>query len=278
MSSGLVMAPGVYDGLSARAAEVAGAQAIFITGAGVSASVLGTPDFGLMTMTEVRDQTRNIVRATNIPVIADCDTGYGNPLNTIRTVQEFESAGVSALFLEDQVAPKKCGHFAGKQIVSTDEMCQKLKAAIDARVDDQLVIIARTDARAVNDLDDAIARAKTYADTGVDMVFVEAPETVEEVQQVLEELGQTVPVMVNLVEGGKTPMIPQEELEAMGVSLLTYSGSGQKAALKTLDEVYRTLVHKAPIEDIYPSRMMSLDERSHLLGLSSFYELEQRYS
>lgn len=272
------MAPGVYDGLSARAAEVAGAQAIFITGAGVSASVLGTPDFGLMTMTEVRDQTRNIVRATNIPVIADCDTGYGNPLNTIRTVQEFESAGVSALFLEDQVAPKKCGHFAGKQIVSTDEMCQKLKAAIDARVDDQLVIIARTDARAVNDLDDAIARAKTYADTGVDMVFVEAPETVEEVQQVLEELGQTVPVMVNLVEGGKTPMIPQEELEAMGVSLLTYSGSGQKAALKTLDEVYRTLVHKAPIEDIYPSRMMSLDERSHLLGLSSFYELEQRYS
>lgn len=278
MSTGLVMAPGVYDSLSARAAETVGAEAIFVTGAGVSASLLGTPDFGLLTMTEVRDQTRNIVRATNIPVIADCDTGYGNPLNTIRTVQEFEAAGVSALFLEDQVAPKKCGHFAGKQVVDTQEMCRKLEAAIEARTDDQLVIIARTDARAVNGLDDAIERARAYAEVGVDMVFVEAPETTEEVQRVLDEVGPTAPVMVNLVEGGKTPLIPQADLRAMGVSLLTYSGSGQKAALKTLNDVYATLVEEEPLETIYPSRMMSLDERSNLLQLPAFYELEQRYS
>lgn len=274
----LVMAPGVYDALSARAAEAAGAQALFVTGAGVSASLLGTPDFGLLTMTEVRDQVRNIVRSTDLPVIADCDTGYGNAINTIRTVQEFEAAGVSALFLEDQVAPKKCGHFAGKEVVSTYDMCRKLEAALDAREDEQLMIIARTDARAVNGLNDAISRAKAYAEVGVDMVFVEAPQTTEEVEQVLAELDGTAPVMVNLVEGGKTPLIPQEDLQAMGVRLLTYSGSGQKAALKTLRDVYRTLVESEPIENFYPSRMMSLDERSDLLKLPAFYELEQRYS
>lgn len=157
-------------------------------------------------------------------------------------------------------------------------MCHKLEAAIDARTDEQLVLIARTDARAVNGLDDAIARAKAYAEVGVDMVFVEAPETIEEVQRVLHEVGSMVPVMVNLVEGGKTPLIPQTDLKEMGVRLLTYSGSGQKAALKTLYEVYATLVQQEPVETIYPSRMMSLDERSNLLQLPAFYELEQRYS
>lgn len=278
LAEGLVMAPGVYDALSARAAQAAGARAVFVTGAGVAASLLGTPDFGLLTMTEVRDHTRNIVRSIGLPVVADCDTGYGNPLNTIRTVQDFEDAGVAALFLEDQVAPKKCGHFAGKQVVPVAEMCSKLRAALDARRDENLVIIARTDARAVNGLDDALERASAYADAGVDMVFVEAPETAEEVQQVLDALAGRVPVMVNLVEGGKTPMIPTAELREMGVSLLTYSGSGQKAAVKTLLDLYSGLVQEEPISAFYPERMLSLGERSELLGLPSFYEVEQRYA
>lgn len=278
LKDGMVIAPGVYDALSAKIAEAAGAQAVFVTGAGVSASLLGSPDVGLLTMTEVRDHTRNIVRATQIPVVADCDTGYGNPVNVRRTVQEFEDVGVAALFLEDQVAPKKCGHFAGKQVVPVQEMAFKLQAALDARTDPDLVIIARTDARATHGIDEAISRARSYAEVGVDMVFVEAPQTADEVRRVMQELGGTVPVMVNLVEGGKTPLMPIPELRELGVSLLTYSGSAQKVAIKSMQDLYAGLTAERSLEEFYPERMVSLDERSNLLGLPQVYALEERYS
>ena len=199
-----VTAPGVYDCLTARVAEAEGAQAVIVTGAGVAASVLGTPDVGLLTMTEVATQTRNIVNAVDIPVVADCDTGYGNPVNVQRTIREFEHAGVAALFMEDQVSPKRCGHFAGKQIIPAEDMVQKLRAAVDAREDSDLLLIARTDARAVDGPQEAIRRARLYVEAGAEMIFVEAPHSVEELELIAHDLRPLgVPLMCNLVEGGK---------------------------------------------------------------------------
>jgi 2,3-dimethylmalate lyase len=168
----IIVAPGVYDCLSAKLAEKAGFEMVMITGAGIVASVFGYPDMGLITMTEVLNQTRNIVRSVKIPVFADCDTGYGNPLNVFRTIQEFEDAGVAGLFIEDQPVPKRCGHFEGKQVIPMEEMIKKIEAALDARRDPDLVIMARTDARAVYGLDHAIERARAYVEAGADMIFI----------------------------------------------------------------------------------------------------------
>jgi len=274
-----VTAPGVYDCLSARIAELAGARATIVTGAGVSASVLGTPDVGLLTMTEVLNQTRNIVRSVSIPVVADCDTGYGNPINVQRTVQEFENAGVAALFIEDQVSPKRCGHFAGKEVIPAEDMVQKLRAAADARTDPELVLIARTDARAVADLDEAIRRATLYVEAGADMIFVEAPQSHEELAQIGPALAPLdVPLMVNLVEGGRTPLVPVQELSRMGFSLVSFSGSMQKAAIVSMQSLAESLLKTGEVSAFYPERMVSLEQRSAILGLPEYFELERRYA
>lgn len=274
-----VTAPGVYDCLSARLVEQAGFDVTIITGAGMAASILGVPDVGLVSMTESLAQTRNITRSVSIPVIADCDTGYGNPVNVQRTVREFESADVAALFIEDQVSPKRCGHFAGKQIISTDAMVQKIRAAVEVRRDPELLLIARTDARAVEGIDGAVKRSRAYVDAGAEMLFVEAPETEEELGYVGRELASLgVPLMTNLVEGGRTPLLPVARLGELGFSLVTYSGSMQKTAIRSMQGLLGSLRETGDVAEYYPSRMVSLEERSDVLGLPRFFELEQRYA
>jgi 2,3-dimethylmalate lyase len=274
-----VIAPGVYDCLTARVAERAGAPAVIVTGAGVAASVLGTPDVGLMTMTEVLNQTRNIVRSVSVPLVADCDTGYGNPINVQRTVREFENAGVAGLFIEDQVSPKRCGHFSGKQIIEAEDMVQKIRAATDARQDSDLLLIARTDARAVAGPEEAIRRARMYVEAGAEMLFVEAPHTEDELRLIARELSPLgVPLMVNLVEGGKTPLVPVATLSEMGFSFVSFSGSMQKTAIASMKELVESLLRSGEVKDFYPRAMVSLDERSEILGLPRYFELEQRYA
>lgn len=276
---GAVIAPGIYDCLSARIAERAGAPATIVTGAGVAASIMGTPDVGLLTMTEVLNQTRNIVRSVTIPVVADCDTGYGNPINVQRTVREFENAGVAALFIEDQVSPKRCGHFAGKQIIAAEEMMQKIRAAVDARIDRDLLLIARTDARAVAGPDEAIRRARLYVEAGAEMLFVEAPHSEEELRRIGQELQPLqVPLMVNLVEGGRTPLVPVKELADMGFSLVSFSGSMQKTAIAAMQPMVTSLLRTGEVTDFYPDSMVSLEERSEILGLPAYFDLETRYA
>ena len=277
--SGPIVAPGAYDCLTARLIERAGFEATIVTGAGVAASILGVPDLGLVSMTEALTQTRNIASSVSIPIIADCNTGYGNPINVRRTVREFEAAGAAALFIEDQVSPKRCGHFAGKQVIEADEMAQKLCAAVDVRSDPNLVLIARTDARAVHGPDEAIRRARRYVEAGAEMIFVEAPQSKEELETIARELAPLrVPLMVNLVEGGRTPMVPVSELSAMGFKLITFSGSLQKTAIHAMQELLTALRDTGEVSDFYPGRMVSLEERSEILGLPAFFELERRYA
>ena len=272
---GIIVCPGVYDCLSAKLAEKAGFQMVLITGAGVAASILGYPDVGITTMTEVLTQTRNIVRSIDIPVFADCDTGYGNPLNVYRTIQEFEDAGVAGLFLEDQTSPKRCGHFEGKQLISQGEMIKKIEAALDARRDPDLVIMARTDARAVSGLDAAIERARAYVKAGADMIFIEAPQSVEELRKVGRSVD--VPTMANLVEGGKTPIVSVRELEEMGFKFASFSGSAQKMAIRAMQELFDTLKNTGALDRVM-NKITPQSERSELLGLPKFYEMDKKYA
>ena len=272
---GIIVSPGIYDCLSAKLAESAGFKMVGITGAGLASSLLGFPDVGITSMAEVLNQTRNIVKSVDIPVFADCDTGFGNPLNVFRTVQEFEDAGVAGLFIEDQTYPKRCGHFEGKQLISTDEMVKKIEAALDARKDPDLVIMARTDARAVYGLDAAIERAQAYANAGIDMIFIEAPRTVEELQTVAKAVD--VPSMANMVEGGKTPIVSVHELEEMGFKFASFSGSAQKIALSAMQELFECLKTTGGLDGVL-DRIASLSKRSELLDLPKFYEMEKKYS
>lgn len=271
---GIVVMPGAYDCLSAKLVEQAGFEMVGVTGAGVAASILGYPDVGLTTMTDVLNQTRNIIRAVDIPVFADCDTGYGNPINVFRTIQEFENAGVAGLFIEDQVWPKRCGHFEGKHLISKQEMIKKIEAALDARRDPDLVIMARTDARAVEGLDRAIERARAYAEAGVDMIFIEAPQSVEELRIVAKAVD--VPTMANMVEGGKTPLASVHELEEMGFKFASFSGSAQKIAMRAMQELLIALKATGRLDGVL-GRIASLSERSELLGLPKFYEMDRKY-
>ena len=272
---GIIVSPGIYDCLSAKLAESIGFKMVGITGAGLAASLLGYPDVGITSMAEVLNQTRNIVKSVDIPVFADCDTGFGSPLNVYRTIQEFEDAGVAGLFMEDQTYPKRCGHFEGKQLISTQEMVKKIEAALDARKDPDLVIMARTDARAVYGLDAAIERAQAYVAAGVDMIFIEAPQTVEELQRVAKAVD--VPSMANMVEGGKTPVVSVQELEEMGFKFASFSGSAQKIALSAMQELFECLKTTGRLDGVL-DKIASLSKRSELLGLQRFYNMEKKYA
>lgn len=271
---GPIVAPGVYDCISAKVVERAGFPAAFISGAAVTASFLGYPDVGLQTMPEILNQARNIARSVEIPVIADVDTGYGNALNVMRTVREFEAAGVAGIFIEDQTFPKRCGHFEGKQVISAEEMVVKIKAACEARWDKDFVIIARTDARALYGLDQAIERGIKYAEAGADIVFVEALLSVEEMAKVARSIPK--PVQANLNEGSKTPVVPVRELYEMGFKLITYSGLLQRAAIRSMMTALEVLKREGTTASLYPDRLCDLVERSELLGLEDFYRLEER--
>jgi 2,3-dimethylmalate lyase len=216
----ITMIPGVADALGARLAETAGFKAVFLSGYAASASLLGAPDVGLLTMTEMAECARRIAGAVGLPVFADGDNGHGNATNVMRTMRQFEGAGVAAIFFEDQVSPKRCGHMSGKQVIPADEMAAKIKGAVDARVDPDLLIMARTDALGVNGIEDAIERMHRYLEAGADLSFVESPASIEQMRRITREI--PAPNMANMLPGGKTPILTAHELQEIGFSIAAY--------------------------------------------------------
>ncbi|MDP2872037.1 MAG: isocitrate lyase/phosphoenolpyruvate mutase family protein [Bacillota bacterium] len=272
---GLIVAPGAYDALSARIIARSGFDAVYLTGYGAAASRLGEPDVGLLTMTEMVEQCRAIAAAAPAPVIADADTGYGNALNVRRTVQAYEAAGVAALQLEDQVFPKRCGHMEGKRVIDTAEMVAKLRAAADARTDPDLVIIARTDARAVLGFDAALERCHAYREAGADVIFMEAPESREEMAAVARAI--KAPLFANLIERGRTPLIPLDELAAMGYKIAIYPLTALYAAARAVSEAMAELRAKGTMAG-WVDRMIPFGDFNELVGLAGYRELERKYS
>ncbi len=272
---GIVIAPGAADALSARIIEEAGADVVYFTGAGFANSQFALPDVGLTTMSEIIEQVRRVTQAVSIPVIVDADTGFGGPLNIIRAVREFERAGAAALQIEDQTVPKRCGHFDRKVVVSTAEMVSRIRAACAAREDGSLVIIARTDARQTEGLDAALARAEAYAAAGADMLFVEAPLTVDELNAIPHAL--SAPAVVNLVEGGLTPLLPARDLEAMGFRLIIYANTALRVAAKAVQDAISELLSVGTSAGL-EHRMLSWDERQRLVRLPEFESLDERFA
>jgi methylisocitrate lyase len=273
--SQILVMPCAFDALSARLIERAGYEACFLSGAAVAASQLGMPDVGLLTMTEVVAQARRMASALGIPLIADADTGYGNAVNVMRTVRELERAGVAGLMLEDQATPKRCGHFEGKQVIARDEMEGKVAAAVEARRDGDLVLIARTDARGPLGLDEAIARGRAYHKAGADAIFVEAPQSVEELREVGRALAG-VPLMANMAEGGKTPQVPVGELQAMGFRLVVFPLTALLAAIRAMRGVLAEL-KAAGTAAGYLDRLASWEEFQALVRKGEVDRLEERF-
>jgi 2-methylisocitrate lyase-like PEP mutase family enzyme len=271
---GLVIAPGASTALLARVVEERGFPVVYATGAGMSNMILGYPDMGLASMYEMLENTRRIVDAVNIPVIADIDNAYGNQINVTRTVKEFLKAGVACMQMEDQVMPKKCGHFNGKTIISKAEMVNKIKAAKDIMGEDAL-LIARTDAIAVNGFEDAMERAKAFEEAGADILFVEAPTTKEQMRAIAT--GFHIPSVVNMVEGGLTPLLSNAELEAVGFKIAIYANGPLKAAIKGTQNFLDHLINAGSCNDC-SDLMITMEERKKLTNTNTFYEIEKKYS
>jgi 2-methylisocitrate lyase-like PEP mutase family enzyme len=267
--------PGAYDAMSAKLIEETGFRAIYATGAGISNAQLGWADVGLTSLKEVVDIVARMADVTNIPIVVDGDTGFGNAINVIRTVKEFERAGVAAIQMEDQVSPKKCGHFNGKEVISKEEMVGKIKAALDARKDENLAIMARTDAIAVNGVEDAIDRAFAYYEAGADIIFVEAPNTVEELKQITSSL-KGIPQVINLVEGGKTPLISLKEAEEIGFKIMLCANTALRSAIKGITESLRILKEEGSQENLLPL-ICTWEERQSLFNLKQIKEWEKKY-
>ena len=270
----LLIAPGVFDGLSARLVEEAGFEAIYLSGGAVARS-MGVPDIGLVTMSEVIERAVQVVTAVKIPVIADADTGYGNALNLVRAVREFERAGVAAIHIEDQVTPKRCGHLEGKEVISLAEMEKKLAAALASRSDPDFMIIGRTDSRAIHGLDDAIQRGKSFAKLGVDAVFVEAPQSEKELETIARSITE-VPLMVNMFKGGKTPLLPASRLEEMGFRIAIFPSESQRAAIYAMREALAMLKRDGSTEAM-DDRLTTFKERDRIVGLEEWEKLERQY-
>ncbi|HEY1258624.1 MAG TPA: oxaloacetate decarboxylase [Stellaceae bacterium] len=270
---GYTMAPGAYDTLTARLVEQAGFAAVYLTGGGYSRAN-GYPDLGLLTLGENVRFIGMTVEAVGIPVIADADTGYGNAINVIRTVREYEKTGVAAFHLEDQVSPKKCGHYEGKEVVPLAEMVGKIKAAVDTRRDPDLAIIARSDARAVEGLQAAIDRVNAYLEAGADIGFVEAPQNEEELRIVAREVAG--PALVNVFEGGKTPMLPASALAAMGFRLGIYPSQTHRAAIRAAQRVLAALNQDGDTTRV-EADLATFQEREDAVGTASWRALEARY-
>ncbi len=269
----LIVAPGVPDALAARLVERAGFPAVYASG-GAIARAMALPDLGLLSMSEVVDRVRPIVEAVDIPVIADADDGYGNALNVRRTVAAFERAGVAALHLEDQAAPKKCGHLDDKALIPAQEFAQKLRAARDAATDPDLVLIARTDAIAVEGFDAAIQRAHLYHDAGADVLFVEAPESEDQIVRIAQELPE--PKLINMFHGGKTPLLSTQRLSELGYRIVIIPSDLQRAALHAMTEVLQALKRDGD-SHAFAERMVSFQEREEIVGTEQFLDLGERY-
>jgi 2-methylisocitrate lyase-like PEP mutase family enzyme len=272
-TGGYTMVPGAYDTLTARLVEAAGFAAVYLTGGGYSRAS-GYPDLGLLTLTENTLFIGRTVEAVDIPVIADADTGYGNAVNVIRTVREYEKTGVAGFHLEDQVSPKKCGHYEGKEVIGRAEMVGKIKAAVDTRRDADLVIIARSDARAIEGLEAAIDRVNAYLEAGADVGFVEAPQTVEE----LRIVGKSVrgPALVNVFEGGKTPMLGATELAEMGFRLGIYPSQTHRAAIRAAQRVLTAMKRDGDTSAV-EAELATFQEREDAIGTARWRELEEKY-
>jgi len=271
--TGYTIVPGAYDTLTARLVQLAGFEGVYLTGGGYSRAN-GYPDIGLLSMTEVTQWISRTVEAVEIPVIADMDAGYGNALNVIRSVREYEKTGVAAFHLEDQVSPKKCGHYEGKQLVSKAEMVGKIKAAVDARRDPDMVIIARSDARAVEGLQASIDRVNAYLEAGADVGFVEAPQSTGELAAAARQLIK--PSLVNIFEGGKTPPLPARELEAMGHRIGIYPSQTHRAAIAAAKKVLAVLRRDGDTEAI-ESELATFNDREEAVNSKHWRELETKY-
>lgn len=274
---GPLVAPGAYDALSARLVEQAGFDAVYMTGFGTAAALLGGPDVGLLTGSEMADNARRICAAVTVPVIADADTGYGNALNVRRTVQVYEQAGVAGIQLEDQVTPKRCGHMAGKQVIPLPEMVGKIHAAVDARRDTDTVIIARTDAAAVDGVDAAVERAHAFREAGADVLFVEAPTSAADVERVAAELAATAPLVFNWAEGGRTPALSLRRIQELGFALVIFPIGTLLAATAGIRSLLATLRADGTPVAALPG-VPTFDEFTDLVGLPEVRALEQRYA
>jgi 2-methylisocitrate lyase-like PEP mutase family enzyme len=271
---GQLIMPGVYDALSAKIAARAGFEVIFITGYSVSATLLGEPDFGLLTQTEVVGAARRICSVVDTPVIVDADTGYGNAINVIRTVQDLIRAGAAGMFLEDQVWPKRCGHMKGKQVIALDEQLKKLTAAVEAKGDSDFFIVARTDSRQALGLNEAITRGIAFKQAGADAVFIEAPESKDEMKEISRQVPG--PLVANMLERGVTPLMGPTELKDLGFDMIVWPLAPLYAVAKSLTDVYSTLRHKGSTLEIL-DRLMPFNEFNGIVGLEEKYALDTKY-
>jgi carboxyvinyl-carboxyphosphonate phosphorylmutase len=269
----ILVLPGAWDGLSALLVEQAGFQGVYITGGGIARSS-GVPDIGLITMSEQIARVKMICDAVSVPVLADADTGYGNALNLIRTVREMEAAGAAGIHIEDQVTPKRCGHYEGKEVVDRREFLKKIEAACAARRHEDFVIVARTDARATWGLEEAILRGQESRRAGADVVFIEAPQTVEEIQRIAEAID--APLLLNMVtKGGKTPYVSTDELERLGYAIVLFASEVQRAAIFAMQRLLQELRHKRTAE--FFADLVHFQERERIVNTAYYMQLEARY-
>lgn len=276
LSKKTVVAPGAHDMLTGKIIGRMGFDAVYMTGYGQSASHLGKPDVGLMTMSEMVARAANMVESSGVPVIADADTGFGNAVNVMRTVREYEKAGVAVIQLEDQVSPKKCGHMVGREVIAMDEMVGKIKAAVDTRINPDFMIMARTDARTVLGIEAALERAHAYHEAGADIIFVESPESVEEMERINKELPGIL-TLANMVEGGRTPLVKNAELSALGYNLIIYPTASVYVTTKAMVDLWEGMRRDDTTAGLIDT-MIPFPEFNNIIGLSEIREIEASYA
>ncbi len=270
----ILVAPGAHDVLTAKVIEQVGFKAVYMTGYGQAASALGKPDVGLLTMTEMLDRAAKFVSAVSIPVLADADTGFGNALGVMRTVELYEKAGVAAIQLEDQVAPKRCGHMLGREVISKEEMVGKIEAAVAARVDPDFLIIARTDARTDHGFDEALERVRAYEAAGADIIFLESPETKDEMRRLNQAIKK--PTLANMVEGGRTPLCDKDELQDLGYNLVIWPTASTYVTAFAMQKLMSELMGKGTTAG-FIDEMISFKEFNKLIGLDAYNQLGKKY-
>ena len=276
ISRDILLAPGIYDALSGLIAEQAGARAVYLSGASIAYTRFGRSDVGLVSASEVHDTLAAVTDRIQIPVIVDADTGFGNALNVQRTIRNFERAGAAAIQIEDQSFPKRCGHLDGKTLISKDEMVGKIKAAIDARKETNTLIIARTDARGVEGLSEAIDRAQAYQEAGADILFIEAPHSIDEMKLIRKSFGEDIPLLANMVEGGKTPIKTANDLKSLGFNIVIFPGGAVRAATFQLQQYYAGLIENGSTLEFSDS-MHNFDSLNSVIGTPELLKIGKKY-
>ncbi len=271
----IIILPGVYDALTAKIAEDVGFETAFQTGYGTSASLLGMPDFGFLNAGETLENAKRIINSVNIPILVDIDTGYGNPLNVWKIVKDLERIGAKGIFLEDQVWPKRCGHMTGKTVISKEEYILKLHAAIDAREDNEFIIVARTDSLAQFGIEEAIERGKEYKRIGADVIFIEAPKTIDQMELITKEI--KAPLLANMIEEGITPNLTADQLRKMGFKMVVFPLSALYSATFAIKQTLQTLKKTGTTKEL-KNKMITFQEFNDLVNLSAYSKLEKKYS